>query len=554
MKRSSWGLLIVLLLATVGLADTASEKLSTYLSSVPVVTTSTTPTTDIVNIITGMTTTPVIKQITISNLAALLGGGTVTSVTASSPLSSSQGTTPNITCGTASASTNGCLSSADWTAFNAKQPAGSYVTQTTTVNGHALSSNVSVTTADLGISFPLTAAQVVNDTISGSKCLHTSGDGASITLAASDCGSGGGEGGVTGVSATAPITSTGGTAPVIACNTASATQPGCLAAADWSVFNAKQPALGYTPENAANKGIASGYAGLDSSAKFPWTSISGAPTMPSGTILGTTDSQVISNKSFGAGMTWPTFNQTTTGTSAGITDQYIDWNATSGGTSIKNKPLLSTSKTTVLTASSGTVTTQSTTTKLNIIILAGGGGGGAVTVGNGNYMTLGGGGQAGGFLESYDVSVSGSTGYSYVVGSGGASAAAGNDSSLTVGGAVYSAKGGQPGGSGVNSAAGVSVVLGGQGTTAGSGGDINNYGSFGGNAVGSADSLGVSGRGADSMTGVGGKEGKLTTSGKVNGGNAVGYGGGGGGGVALGVSNTATGGTGSQGVIIINER
>jgi hypothetical protein len=34
----------------------------------------------------------------------------------------------------------------------------------------------------------------------------------------------------------------------------------------------------------------------------------------------------------------PTLNQNTTGTSGGLNTQYIDWNATSGGTSIKNKP------------------------------------------------------------------------------------------------------------------------------------------------------------------------------------------------------------------------
>jgi len=37
---------------------------------------------------------------------------------------------------------------------------------------------------------------------------------------------------------------------------------------------------------------------------------------------------------------FPTFNQNTTGTAAGITNQYIDWNASSGGTSIKNKPTI----------------------------------------------------------------------------------------------------------------------------------------------------------------------------------------------------------------------
>jgi hypothetical protein len=49
--------------------------------------------------------------------------GTVTSVTASSPLFSSGGTTPNITIQQASGSQNGFLSSTDWTTFNNKQNA-----------------------------------------------------------------------------------------------------------------------------------------------------------------------------------------------------------------------------------------------------------------------------------------------------------------------------------------------------------------------------------------------------------------------------------------------
>jgi hypothetical protein len=49
--------------------------------------------------------------------------GTVTSVTASSPLASSGGTTPNITIQQASGSQNGFLSSTDWTTFNGKQNA-----------------------------------------------------------------------------------------------------------------------------------------------------------------------------------------------------------------------------------------------------------------------------------------------------------------------------------------------------------------------------------------------------------------------------------------------
>jgi predicted heme/steroid binding protein len=55
----------------------------------------------------------------------------VGTVTASSPLASSGGTSPNITIQTASASQNGALSSTDWNTFNNKQAAGNYITSLT---------------------------------------------------------------------------------------------------------------------------------------------------------------------------------------------------------------------------------------------------------------------------------------------------------------------------------------------------------------------------------------------------------------------------------------
>jgi len=54
--------------------------------------------------------------------------GTVTSVTGTSPIASSGGNTPAISISQATTSTNGYLSSTDWNTFNNKQPAGTYVT------------------------------------------------------------------------------------------------------------------------------------------------------------------------------------------------------------------------------------------------------------------------------------------------------------------------------------------------------------------------------------------------------------------------------------------
>jgi hypothetical protein len=57
---------------------------------------------------------------------------------------------------------------------------------------------------------------------------------------------------VTGVTATGPVVSSGGTAPVISMAAATASVPGYLTAADWATFNGKQAALGFTPYNSSN--------------------------------------------------------------------------------------------------------------------------------------------------------------------------------------------------------------------------------------------------------------------------------------------------------------
>ena len=53
---------------------------------------------------------------------------------------------------------------------------------------------------------------------------------------------------------------------------------------------------------------------------------------------------------------FPTLNQNTTGTAAGLAAQYIDWNASSGGNSIANKPTLTSGTVTVVASGSLTST------------------------------------------------------------------------------------------------------------------------------------------------------------------------------------------------------
>lgn len=123
--------------------------------------------------------------------------GTVTAVTAASPLSSSGGTTPHLTLGAASNVTNGYLTAGDFITFSNKAPAP---------------------TANC-----LLAGQVL--TWNGS---------------AFQCDSGGMVRSVSAASGS-PI-AVGGTAtdPVIGIAQASSSGAGALSAADWSTFNAKQ--------------------------------------------------------------------------------------------------------------------------------------------------------------------------------------------------------------------------------------------------------------------------------------------------------------------------
>ena len=97
--------------------------------------------TDLSSSVATGTTTPVITLNVPTASAANRGALSATdwstfntkvgSVTASSPLASSGGSTPNITIQQSSGSQDGYLSSTDWTTFNSKQAAGNYITSLT---------------------------------------------------------------------------------------------------------------------------------------------------------------------------------------------------------------------------------------------------------------------------------------------------------------------------------------------------------------------------------------------------------------------------------------
>lgn len=135
----------------------------------------------------------------------------VSNVTASAPLSSTGGATPDISISQASAMSNGYLSSTDWSTFNSKQNALTI--------GNLTSSDISVTggtgaVIGAGVSLSLTKGNLSEST---SSVLTISG-GTNAVL---------------------------GSGTTIQVKQSSALQSGYLSSTDWSTFNNKQPAGSY---------------------------------------------------------------------------------------------------------------------------------------------------------------------------------------------------------------------------------------------------------------------------------------------------------------------
>ena len=85
-----------------------------------------------------------------------------------------------------------------------------------------------------------------------------------------------------------------------------------------------------------------------------------AGAVQSGGALGTPSSGNASNLT-----NFPTLNQSTTGTAAGLTSQYVDWSAASGGASIANKPALGTAAAHAATDFQAALTAYSTISGLS---------------------------------------------------------------------------------------------------------------------------------------------------------------------------------------------
>jgi len=123
-------------------------------------------------------------------------------------------------------------------------------------------------------------------------------------------------GAVTGVTATAPVVSSGGTAPVISMAAANASTNGYLASTDWNTFNNKQPAGSYLTNGGAlgtpSSGTATNLTGLPLS-----TGVTGLlPVANGGT--GTATPALVAGTNVTISGTWP--NQTINSTASGTGD------------------------------------------------------------------------------------------------------------------------------------------------------------------------------------------------------------------------------------------
>ena len=146
------------------------------------------------------------KQLEALNLLPPPSQGTVTAVTATTPVVSSGGTSPDISMPAASTSVSGYLTSTDWNTFNSKAPA----------------------TSGTSILYGDGAGGFSNVTI-----------GSGVSFAAGTLSATGSGGTVTSVTGTAPVVSSGGTTPAISMAAANTSTNGYLTSTDWTTFNNK---------------------------------------------------------------------------------------------------------------------------------------------------------------------------------------------------------------------------------------------------------------------------------------------------------------------------
>lgn len=191
-----------------------------------------------------------------------IGTGSVTTINTAGPITGGPiTTTGTIGITKANATTDGYLSSTDWNTFNNKVPAS----RTLTING---------TTYDLSANRTWSVDGLPNQATHSGQFLTTDGTTASWAALPPS--------GVSDVTGTAPIASSGGSTPDISISQADATTDGYLSSTDWNTFNDKVPDSreltinGVTYDLSANRSwtITAGVSGVTASS--PITSSGGS--------------------------------------------------------------------------------------------------------------------------------------------------------------------------------------------------------------------------------------------------------------------------------------
>jgi len=188
------------------------------------------------------------------------GSGTVTSVSGVSPVSSTGGNTPAISISKATTSVDGYLSSTDWTTFDSKQNALGFTPE------NVANKVTTISSASTNTEYP--TAKLLYDSLSGlgavsavtatSPVSSTGGSTPDISIPQASASADGylssadwiafdgkGGGSVTSVTATSPISSSGGTTPDISVSQSGAATDGYLSTTDWNTFNSKQASGNY---------------------------------------------------------------------------------------------------------------------------------------------------------------------------------------------------------------------------------------------------------------------------------------------------------------------
>ena len=130
---------------------------------------------------TGISVTGTYPNFTVTNTSPS-SGGTVTSVTGTAPIASSGGNTPAISISQASGSTDGYLSSTDWTTFNSKG-SGSVTSVAASVPSFLSVSGSPITTSGtLAISYSGTALPIANGGTNATSYTAKSGDVAGLVF------------------------------------------------------------------------------------------------------------------------------------------------------------------------------------------------------------------------------------------------------------------------------------------------------------------------------------------------------------------------------------